>query len=1068
MKFRSCKKITALFLSAALIGVTCFTNIRTVTADNGNLALNKPVYSNGVFNGAFVAKYAVDGVTGTHYASGSQYPDKEVPDERSTIIVDFEKEYDIDTVIVRTERDMDRGGYSRAGWSVYLSTELNFENATLIATKTTPGNFGEDLEIELEKPVCGRYLKITSTTLIVLSEIEAYGELPSKGVKSSYSLKSYNDLETDNAAQLVPYLGILEGASHKEFKPLELLKRKDAAKSAVSLVNLDAGESKKCFQDVNEEDEYCAYINAALSVGIVSYAENFRPDDYVTISEFYTMILRALGYGEYAVALNSYPAGSMMAAQKIGLDNDVELDGNEYVSRKSALYILYNALMSSVMENSKISEEGISFDYGKKNKTVLEKYFHLDLFDGIVTANNASTLNDVAESNPENIAIDGKIYRDLTYSAYNAIGKNICFIVSSDDGNGITVWWENKEVNKTYEIECGDLESVSRSYVKCYVNGTNQKKQFNITNADILKNGSACADYAYDLESFKHDDSYIVLIDNDSDGIIEVVNIMQPTVIPVDSFSLNDKDLTAIGKNGENIRVENYDNVDVMINGTAGKRRKLSESAVIYAYLPQGNKNILIDGYSTVIEKEIESIGTDSVTIDGIEYEFSDYYKKNRDKMGKISVGSISKCAIGKDNKLVWVDINYGTNSLEKLGFILRTNEKDNKKTIRVFNEDSSFVTLEIADKVKIDGATVKANYIFENPKTVEKKYAVYKLDSEGKIKWIDTENYDSAKEADSKMYKVSGLSSDSSRSHANAIFNEFKMVLPIKSDMKVFTIPYSNGEIMTSAEYEKYYFISKYSSTFSSIGLTLDVNDAFYWQDENGFPLFASRGCRTSDDITTGNYSSCSKYSPVMVVKKITRGVNSNSDESYCISGYDFRNGSSVKYFTNTSLTRCINTSKIFADKVIGYINGTSNQINDTKIDDEYLINISDIKAGDIIKYDIVNNIIIGLEVICERNIDSEYRFGDEIGYPHATYRYMCGVVNDIGNGLIKYEMPNGPEVREENKFRFFFVCEKDKNGKDSVSIISSTELAAHFSSGQRCIVYLNGGKPVSMIIYN
>lgn len=1065
MKLKNCKKITSFFLTVALISTSCFTSISTVMADDGNLALNKPVYSGGIYHVQFSASNAVDGAMSTHWASGSLNKDNGV--SGSTIIVDLESEYDIDTVIIRSERDMDRGGYTRAGWSIYVSKDFEFKNPVLIGTKTTPGEYGEDLEIQLNQPVRGRYVKVASTTGLVLSEIEVYGEIPKKAFNNNYSLKNYIDLEGSDADRLIPYLGILEGINGTEFSPLDLMKRKDAVKSVLSLINFEPGIAEKCFEDVDVADEYSSDIYSALSLGIISHSQKFRPDDYVTISEFYSMILRALGYGEYTAAIGDYPTGALVAAQKIGLDKDAELDGNEYVNRKSALNILYNALVSNVMEGTKISENGMSFKYGKKNETVLEKYFHMNLFNGVVTANNASTLNDLFESNLDNIVIGNKVYRDLTLSAYGAIGKNISFVVDSDDGNGIMAWWENIEENKVYEIDCADLDSVTKDSIQYYVNGTMQKKTLNIKNADVLKNGSACYDYAYNLESFKQDDSYIIFIDNNSDGVIEVVNIMQPMVIPIDTLKYDDNCIIISGKNNDFTQIDAYDNVDVMINGIPGKKRFLNNSSVIYAYLTPNNKNIALDGYATTTEKKIDAISSDSVTIEGEEYEFSDFYIKNKDKMGKLIVGAVAKCIIGKNNKLVWVEGESGITSLENLGFIMRTDTDKNKRSIRIFTEDSKFVNYELADKIKIDGTTLKSNYVYENSDIIERKYAIYKLDSEQKIKWIDTETYDPSKEADSKMYKVDDVSS-SSRSHANAIFNGLKMLFPVKDDTKVFVLPWSKGEIMTSPEYEKYYRITQYPKIFSSVGVTLYYTDAFYMQDENGFPLFASRMHSTYDNVTFDGYSYCSKYSPCMVVTKVTKALNTNSDIAFCISGYNIADGSKVKYYTSSAINKYIDTFKIFADGVSAYIKDADNTIKDTKIDKAYLGDINDIKVGDIIKYQIVDNMISGLEKISDRNTDAEYRYGDEKNYAHVTHRYLFGEVNKVVDGVITYTAPNGVEVRELSKFNCCFVYENTKDGKGEIKIVSPSKLAAYFKDGQRCVVYLNGGRTRSLVLYN
>lgn len=1066
MNFRKCKKIAAVFLAVALVGTSCFTEFPTAFADDGNLALNKKVYSGGEFNSAFAATNAVDGVTGTHFASGSEKADAGIVGR--AIVVDLGQEYDIDTVKIITERDMDRGGYSRSGWSVYISKDFSFENATLIGTKKSPGNFGEDFEVELEKPIRGRYVKLASTSMIVISEIEVYGELPKAGADNGYSLKEYSDLDADDAANLVPYLGILEGVTDKEFQPLSLLKRKEAVKSVLAVINFKTTETENFFEDVNENDEYCPYINSALSMGIVSASNEFRPDDYITVAEFYAMILRALGYGEYASAVAAYPAGVLKAAARIGLDDDAALNGNDLINRNSALHIIYNALMSSVMEETSISSKGAAYDFGGDKETVLEKYFNMELFSGIVTANNATTLNDLVSGAAGSIAVGDKTYNDLTASAYGAIGKNICYLVDSDNDNNIISWWENSAENKTYEIDCGYVEAVSKSTIKCYADETTPKRSFNITNAVILRNGAACYDYTYDLSSFKPSDSYLVLTDNDSDGTIDVVNIMQPAVVPIDNMEIGDDEITLIGKGGESVKIEDYDNMDVLINGAKGRRRSLNNSAVVYAYAASNGKNILIDGYTTVVEKKIESIGDDCVTIDGTEYEFSDYYLENKDKMGKLEVGASPRCAIGKDNKLVWIYDDGGIVSPENLGFIAQPDSKGDKMSFRVFTENAEFVTLKLANKLTVDGVSIKADDIDDNPELISRKFAIYKLDSENRIKWIDTENYDPATEPDSNMKKVEGVSADSCRSHANAIFDGNKMLFPVKDNMKVFVIPYSHGKIMTSSEYEKYYNITEYSKTFSTYGVLIDSGDTFYNQDKNGFPLFVSRGARTYDDVVSNVYSPCtSKYAPVMVVTKITRSLNANSDGAYCISGYDFRNGSKIAYNTNGMIKKCVNTAKIFADNITEYIDSGSNKVKPTTIANEYLDDINSIKAGDILKYETVDNMIVGLEKIIDRDKISEYRFGEEVSYPHTSYRYLCADVISIDNGLITYEGQNGVEVRECGKFKVCFTYESGRDGKGEVSAISPSKMPSHFKSGQKCVVYLNVGRVVSVILY-
>ena len=88
-------------------------------------------------------------------------------------------------------------------------------------------------------------------------------------------------------------------------------------------------------------------------------------------------------------------------------------------------------------------------------------------------------------------------------------------------------------------------------------------------------------------------------------------------------------------------------------------------------------------------------------------------------------------------------------------------------------------------------------------------------------------------------------------------------------------------------------------------------------------------------------------------------------------------------------------------------------------------------------------------------------------MSYPHTSYRYLCADVISIDNGLITYEGQNGVEVRECGKFKVCFTYESGRDGKGEVSAISPSKMPSHFKSGQKCVVYLNVGRVVSVILY-
>lgn len=108
----------------------------------------------------------------------------------------------------------------------------------------------------------------------------------------------------------------------------------------------------------------------------------FAPDEYITYQDALKILVCALGYEDMAKQRGEYPTGYVSTAKDIGIIS-ANFSNTDYISRKSAAEVIYNALFVPMIIKETISDENgertefviADGNKGTELQTLYKKYF---------------------------------------------------------------------------------------------------------------------------------------------------------------------------------------------------------------------------------------------------------------------------------------------------------------------------------------------------------------------------------------------------------------------------------------------------------------------------------------------------------------------------------------------------------------------------------------------------------------------------------------------------------------------------------------------------------------------
>lgn len=1064
------KRILSLILTIAVI---LSVSPQTFAEENygDNVALGKPVYSDTPYGQGFDVKFITDGDLMTDGAVSDTASGDVRNGWRNYMIVDLGEPYEINRVIIRTRRQID-AAWARVGFMAVAANNPDFSDAVKLGSKDTAGDFKSDMNAKV-KNVKARYVMVVNMVgsgHFAIADLEVYGD-----AYTGEGNGDFDDVTTQsqkNATKLLFNLGIMNGIDKTTFGVPLLMTRAEAAELICKFAGVSAGAVQDTvFADVKADNPYSGYIQAGVDYGFISSAEVYRPDDYVLDCEFLKMVLCINGYLMKPVTSEGYPQRIYTLASSVDLAKGTTGCGNgSYISRADAAIVIYNALIGKIFEFKGES-------YSESEETLLERFYDCRLMRGIVTGNGASKLDEKRDGVYLNtIELDNVDYSDESGEGLGFLGESVYFILNEDDS--VTGIWEDTTRTSKVKIDVEDIETADFNIIKTRIN--DKLKKYNIDDHPY-KIYNDVADASVTEASLKPENGYLTLVDNNNDGVYDIIKIYKPQIMLVDSVNSDEtsKKLLISDKDGESLSV-NYGNLAVIrSDGKAANTGKIKAGELIYAYVSADEELVRIQLQSPWQSGTVNSVGED-INISGTVYETTEYFRR---KFTSLEIGKDIKFYLDENNRVVYIIDDNVLQKSEIMAVIQRfiVDDVEDISNIKVYDTDKKFRELKINGTVSVDGDKKSVSQIAAlGSGYFEGKLAIIKLSDSGEIRSIVTEN-----DINGELAPTNKTLANSYRGNAG-IYSGTSLILPISDGIPVFTIPVdAQGRPHTSSDFTNNYNVTDLRSTygvrtkFGSDGNAIGV----YGENEFGeATALVRKNVYTESSVEYGvitNYFEAN----CMVFDKAVKSAGADGELYYELTGYDIITGTRTTIQLKQGLNKIVNTFKLrnaswYSSEIPEeYMPNEATWLNDLKLvegnmlNDYFLMNIEDIKKGDIIRYSKGSyDKFSELELIVDNiNIDSSkckvvYAAGDLPDTILSTVRMQYALAKETKDGHITFEASEG--VNETLDLSFFQGNIVVVDG-DIIESYPMTSAGVCIDSDDRIVIYSNEGYHQSIVVY-
>jgi len=149
--------------------------------------------------------------------------------------------------------------------------------------------------------------------------------------------------------QTIQALGIITGDENGNLNLSDNVTRAQFAKMMVAASSykdtVSSTASASPFKDVKYTHWAASYVQAAVSAGwVTGYTDGtYRPENYVTLEEAVSAILKMLGY-ETSDFIGAFPDAQLAKYAALGLDENISKTEGEYLTRQDCMNLFYNLM----------------------------------------------------------------------------------------------------------------------------------------------------------------------------------------------------------------------------------------------------------------------------------------------------------------------------------------------------------------------------------------------------------------------------------------------------------------------------------------------------------------------------------------------------------------------------------------------------------------------------------------------------------------------------------------------------------------------------------------------------
>lgn len=264
-------------------------------------------------------------------------------------------------------------------------------------------------------------------------------------------------------------------------------------------------------------------MNVADTPGIVEFlAERMEIDvtAHADLNAAAKLATYVMGYDEIARLEADYTGACMVRAE----DNDVfdnVITVNGVMTRGDALQFAYNLVESDAAVFEKRGDTWVARSSGEES--VLEYYHHIHDDTGVVDGNKYTDLTGPATVSDGYVMIDEIKYAVVGKDPTDMLGRGVKYYYTEDGNNRSLVHIEEYD-NSIMVLEDEDMISYENMSFKYFDENDKIKTAKIDSSVDLIYNH--VARIAYDDSIFDDFNGTLTLIDNDSDGKYEVIDML--------------------------------------------------------------------------------------------------------------------------------------------------------------------------------------------------------------------------------------------------------------------------------------------------------------------------------------------------------------------------------------------------------------------------------------------------------------------------------------------------------------------------------------------------------------
>ncbi len=518
-----------------------------------------------------------------------------------------------------------------------------------------------------------------------------------------------------------------------------------------------------------------------------------------------------LGYNEIADLQTDYAAYCRQIVERNRIFEGIKLNDG-MLSKGNLIQLEYNLLDKDVAAFSSIGPDWVKKDI---RPTVLSYYHSIYLEEGIVEGNVYTELTGESSVGEGEVLIDGVKYAENDTNASDLLGRGVKFYYTQENSSKRELFYISEYDNKIVKISDEDIISYNNMVLEYY--DENQKnKKIRVNQAvDFIYNRSALLDY--DKTIFEKFDGYVIMIDNDSNGVYDVIEMSDTYSIVVETLA-ND---IVYGKVGS--KTINLNDGVFLVKDQYGNRLDESELRKL------GDGNVLVVAESTnaagekifditIVRKNVTGTVTtvidDLIKVNGKDYVLSKavQYLTN-DK--KITAGSRVILYLNAEGEVVLVSFTAQTEVYGYLIGVAKETGFNAPVSVKIFTRDGAIAEYQCDNSVRIDNkAYNKSSEIYNliNTRYCGGMLIVFSLNDNGKVCSIDfpydkTGDVPVGKETWEKENSIHKVYSPAAEVAYSSNAQSFSGFAPINLNSIVFCIPPSGNE--------RYYIVEKASSLF-------------------------------------------------------------------------------------------------------------------------------------------------------------------------------------------------------------------------------------------------------------